>query len=93
MGVDERPSPEYNEFTAKLEEHTCLENDGLTHTPKAKELRRGMELLSPRDPVFDFMDMEQEQRETFKTLGKQYDQDEALKGPVVTLSPPPKDEV
>ncbi|MDD9982602.1 MAG: hypothetical protein OXU81_14800, partial [Gammaproteobacteria bacterium] len=56
MGVDERPRG--NEFAKKLACYTDLVADGKGESPRAVNLRKKLDDLSPRDPALDRADIE-----------------------------------
>ena len=67
MGVNERPK---NEFSEKLEAYFKLIDHDEHDSEPARELRRRLEELSPRDTALDWADGEIRRRQVLKSLGR-----------------------
>ena len=67
MRVRERPD---NDFVRKLDEYLELVDDGDGESEKARELRRSLEAISPRDPDLTRADSEIRRRRVLRRLGR-----------------------
>lgn len=68
MGVTERPPG--NEFVTDLERYRQLVNDGMGESELALDIRRRLEILSPRDPALDRADIEIRRHRILNDIGK-----------------------
>lgn len=68
MGVDKRPPG--NEFVKALARYTSLVSAGQGESEEAKELRRRLEDLSPRDHALSRADMEMRRQKLLEGMGK-----------------------
>ena len=68
MGVEERPAG--NEFVETYKAYMEFVHRGRGNCPKARELRRELESLSPRDYGLDRADIEMDRQEVMKNLGR-----------------------
>ena len=67
MRVRERPD---NDFVRKLDAYLELVDDGDGESEKARELRRSLEAISPRDPDLTRADSEIRRRRVLRRLGR-----------------------
>ena len=65
MGVHERPD---NDFRNALDQYKRLVSEGDGESPKALDLRKKLENLSPHDPALARADLEIKQRRLFKQM-------------------------
>ena len=70
MGVKERPSPEHNDFVAKLERYNNLVYGGQGKSEDAVRLRSELEHLSPRDLALDSADSEMRRQKAMEEMGR-----------------------
>ena len=67
MRVDERPE---NDFKITLDRYRRLVSSGDGESPKARDIRKQLERMSPHDPALDRADLEIRKRKLFKKMAE-----------------------
>ena len=67
MRVDERPE---NDFKIALDGYRRLVSNGDGESPKARDIRKQLERMSPHDPALDRADLEIRKRKLFKKMAE-----------------------
>ena len=67
MRVDERPE---NDFKIALDRYRRLVSSGDGESPKARDMRKQLEHMSPHDPALDRADLEIRKRKLFKKMAE-----------------------
>ena len=68
MGTNQRPPG--NEFTKALDRYRRLVSSGDGESPKARDMRKQLEHMSPHDPALDRADLEIRKRKLFRKMAE-----------------------